>query len=224
MQCSEGGIILVAGSGRCGTHVVRGGLIRHSQISNRYNEWFEQTRRPYVFDAGIWPNKWTLGNMTRIEAELRELWDSVPEPVIVEKSCRHAPWLPIYADMFSDGFYYICVHRDPRDAWASVQAEHRRDKQLWPVGVREWCSIWAWPLVCLDDPRIINIQYESLVADPQGQFADLLQKLGLPQEDIAGDVHAQSVGRWRRDISPEDARLIQATLGRDMERLGYGHS
>jgi hypothetical protein len=42
-----------------------------------------------------------------------------------------------------------------------------------------------------------------------------------PLADAFGDVHANSIGRWRRDLTPEQLADVEAEAGVLLAELGY---
>jgi len=90
--------------------------------------------------------------------------------------------------------------------------------------------------------RYYELRYDALVAAPEHELRALCDFLGEPyvpematphrlaRQDIPPDgFHApirrppgpQSVGRWRREMSPADARLVQRVAGSLLAELGY---
>ena len=85
------------------------------------------------------------------------------------------------------------------------------------------------------------VRYEDLVATPIETLTGLLQYLGLDSEERTVDAMAagasevtpemewhrtadsssRSIGRWRRDLSPELQAVAQAAFGPALEAFGY---
>jgi hypothetical protein len=90
--------------------------------------------------------------------------------------------------------------------------------------------------------RACLVRYEDLVAQPQETLATVLNYLGLPADNAQIDEmisHAsadtpdlqfhrtapslrESVGRWRRDLSPEMQAICQEAFGAALADFGYG--
>jgi hypothetical protein len=84
------------------------------------------------------------------------------------------------------------------------------------------------------------VRYEELVKNPEPTLTALLEKVGLDgdpatvaamreglrQSDVGGHVTtddpAQSIGRWRRDLSPEVQEACEAAFAPALEGFGYG--
>jgi hypothetical protein len=79
---------------------------------------------------------------------------------------------------------------------------------------------WAWrryvSAVRDSGVPVIEVRYERLVTDPAGTAADLARSLGVPADAMASPLsaaHASSVGRWRRDLTPEQLADVEAEAG-----------
>jgi len=74
----------------------------------------------------------------------------------------------------------------------------------------------------------LEVRYENVLAEPQETFAAILAFLGLP----ADRRFEQALARYRfrpgrtdaflRDLDPAGLRLLDASLGEHLARLGYG--
>ena len=68
------------------------------------------------------------------------------------------------------------------------------------------------------------MRYERLVTDPAAATEKLAGALGVPAEAMAtalGDAHTSSVGRWQRDLTPEQLADVDAEAGDLLAALGY---
>jgi hypothetical protein len=93
------------------------------------------------------------------------------------------------------------------------------------------------------DPRLHVVRYEALVASPGDALEALFNRLGEPFDAAALD-HARvfdpaagqnetsaarvsqpldtaSVGRWRRDLTRDQLRTVEAVIAPALDRLGY---
>jgi hypothetical protein len=62
------------------------------------------------------------------------------------------------------------------------------------------------------------------VADPQGEARRVAQELDAepgPLADAFSEVRAHSIGRWRRDLTPEQLADVEAEAGVLLAALGY---
>jgi Sulfotransferase family len=89
-------------------------------------------------------------------------------------------------------------------------------------------AAWAWrryvSAVVEADVAVHEIRYERMAADPDASARDLAAALAAPSEPLAralAEAHASSVGRHRRDLSPEQLADVEAEAGRLLRELGY---
>jgi Sulfotransferase family len=89
-------------------------------------------------------------------------------------------------------------------------------------------AAWAWRryvTVTRSVPeRTVELRYEALVADPLAEANRLAGALRTPAEPLRAafsEVHDESLGRWRRDLTPEQLRDVEAEAGELLADLGY---
>jgi hypothetical protein len=89
-------------------------------------------------------------------------------------------------------------------------------------------AAWAWRRYVTasraEPERTVELRYERLVADPEATTAPLAQALGVGEREVAAafaSAHASSVGRWRRDLTPEQLADVEAEAGDLLAELGY---
>jgi hypothetical protein len=89
-------------------------------------------------------------------------------------------------------------------------------------------AAWAWRRYVTaarsDAGRTIEIRYESLTADPAGEAERVARELDAapgPLREAFGKVHADSVGRWRSDLTPAQIADVEAEAGELLTELGY---
>ena len=93
----------------------------------------------------------------------------------------------------------------------------------------------------LSDSATMRIQYEKLVADPEGILSWIMDFLNLDYQSkqldqslrvtsidkvthhqrLSDPVNASSVGRFRDDLLDKDCQMIKSICGQDMRMLGY---
>ncbi len=93
---------------------------------------------------------------------------------------------------------------------------------------------------------VLDLAYEQLIADPARSIASLFSHLGVDFSDaalahhrsfragagenetsaaaVARPINDASVGRWRRDLSPADARTVERIAGTLLSECGYARS
>jgi hypothetical protein len=152
-------------------------------------------------------------------------------------------WIEVLLRMFPDA-QFIHVVRDPRDCVASLKR-----MSWWKRGSVQAMIAWtqaidnvaaarrSWP------DRIVEVQYERIVATPERELRRLCAVLGeeyapemtVPRELAAPVVperkhwHANAIlapttapiGRWRESLNPAELALCETALARRMARFGY---
>ena len=89
-------------------------------------------------------------------------------------------------------------------------------------------AAWAWRRYAeaarRAGPRAIEIRYEGMALDPSGVARSLAARLEVPAEPLVeslGSAHAESVGRFRRDLTDEQLTDVIAEAGELLRELGY---
>jgi hypothetical protein len=89
-------------------------------------------------------------------------------------------------------------------------------------------AAWAWRQYVTAARRVpgrtIELRYESLAVDPAGEADRVARELDAdpgPLREAFGKVHADSVGRWRSDLTPEQLADVEAEAGDLLAELGY---
>ena len=89
-------------------------------------------------------------------------------------------------------------------------------------------AAWAWRRH-VESAResgvaVHEVRYERVVSDPEAAAADLAPVLGVSSADLAAALrkgHPGSVGRHRRDLTPDQLEEVEHEAGRLLEELGY---
>jgi hypothetical protein len=89
-------------------------------------------------------------------------------------------------------------------------------------------AAWAWrryvTAARVAPAGTLEVRYEELAADPAGVSEPLAAHLGTDPVLLArafSAMHAESIGRWRRNLTPEQVSEVEAEAGDLMEELGY---
>lgn len=70
----------------------------------------------------------------------------------------------------------------------------------------------------------LEVPYEALAADPATAAEALAAHIGADPVALGralGGFHAESVGRWRRNLTPDQVDEVEAEAGELMQELGY---
>jgi hypothetical protein len=90
-------------------------------------------------------------------------------------------------------------------------------------------AAWAWRAYvsaarAAAGPRTLELRYETLVGDPDAAAATLAGHLGVDAAAVRaslGESHDRSVGRFRRDLTPEALADVEVEAGPLLRGLGY---
>ena len=87
---------------------------------------------------------------------------------------------------------------------------------------------WAWrryiSAVGESSIPVTELRYERLVTEPVTAAGELSRTIGVPVEAMItalGSAHTSSVGRWQRDLTPEQLADVDAEAGGLLTTLGY---
>jgi hypothetical protein len=89
-------------------------------------------------------------------------------------------------------------------------------------------AAWAWrrylTAARAAPEHTVEIRYEEIAADPKAaaeQLAGRLETDPTPLAEALGKVHSRSIGRWRRDLTPEQVEDIEREAGPLLRELVY---
>lgn len=162
--------------------------------------------------------------------------DKVPENVV---------FLDEWQRLLGEEWVFVHVVRNPLDTLASI-AEWGFPKSI-PTGLDERIGLYveyaeAGLRFGEDNPdRYVRALYEDLVWDPEATVRELMASLGEsfhpeqlaidapshqagledPKAARASEVHRDSVGRWRRVLSEDEAELIAKRTATVWSRLDH---
>lgn len=129
---------------------------------------------------------------------------------------------------------WLAAGRAGRDDAGHAYGAHAR---FWvePERVQEFAqagdatrAAWAWrryvTAARIPHERVLELRYEQLVAEPAEAARTLAGFLGSdppPLVQSLGAAHAESVGRWRRDLDPAQVEDVEREAGALLRELGY---
>jgi hypothetical protein len=89
-------------------------------------------------------------------------------------------------------------------------------------------AAWAWRRYVTAaravPERTLELRYEQLVSEPEAVAGRLADYLGLQPEPLSASLSQafdRSVGRWQRDLTPDQLRDVEEEAGSLLEELGY---
>lgn len=117
------------------------------------------------------------------------------------------------------------IYRDPRDVVASLV------KQRWAPNKPQEAALWyidimsTWNTIKQSIPAdsFLEQSLENLVADTNAAVERVCAFIQIKPEPAMRslDLSRSHPGRWKKDLTPEDAQIIQVMLGGWIEKLGY---
>jgi Sulfotransferase family len=117
--------------------------------------------------------------------------------------------------------------RQPFGAHARFWVEPERQEEFDQVSEARRAA-WAWRRYVAAaravPERTVELRYEALVADPTAEGERVAAALGSSPEPLCralSAVHDESMGRWRRDLTTEQLRDVEAEAGALLAELGY---
>ncbi len=164
-----------------------------------------------------------------------------------DKTPTYTGYMDLIAEIFPTA-QFIHIIRDGRDVALSTIQAYRKDIFYVDMyfAARSWKERVQKALASatrLGPDRYYELRYEQLTANPEARLREICEFLGetfvpamtepqkLARERLsAKNVHAavrhppttSSVGRFRREMSEADQRLVQAVAGDLLDELGYG--
>jgi hypothetical protein len=139
---------------------------------------------------------------------------------------------------------FIHMIRDPRDTLCSMKQQAKTYKPRWvkfsaDVTAPEWvhCIKAGLPWRARPD-RYLEVHYEQVAREPEATLQRVLAFLGEPWSDAVLDASAEvghgkkggndhkpvftsSIGRWEKDLGPEEVECIELIAGDTMALMGY---
>ena len=89
-------------------------------------------------------------------------------------------------------------------------------------------AAWAWrrylTAARAAPEHTLEIRYEEIAADPATAaelIASRLETDPAPLAEALRQVHSRSIGRWRRDLAPEQVKDVEREAGPLLRELGY---
>jgi hypothetical protein len=119
----------------------------------------------------------------------------------------------------------------PHGAHARFWVEPERRGEFASAGEAARAA-WAWrrhvtaarSAAARHPERTLELRYEELTADPEAGAERLARHLGLDPQLLAASLAVafdRSVGRWRRDLKPEQLEEVEREAGPLLRELGY---
>lgn len=245
-------VIFIVGCPRSGTTLLQRMLSLHSRLFSiedetglfSYQNIFDPTRKHFGLPTA------SIDRLLEQSGDIVEFFDNCVGFLsarhdgrrFVEKTPQHVLHLPFILRHFPRAAILNLV-RDGRDCYVSAKSVRQipQNKSA-AVFARYWKKCVGIPPACRAPGRILTVRYESLVAAPADQLAEIMRFVGLSMEDsqlspaqirgdrrtaleefrrLRGPVDASSVGRWRLAMGAGERADFERVAGRELARLGY---
>lgn len=140
----------------------------------------------------------------------------------------HTPTNILHASLLCEMFpkcKIIHIHRDPRDVIASYLTKHWGGNTVKDATdtVKFIFEKWKEEKQKIDSSRYIEIALEGLVNETEETLNVITKFLNVNFDEnmLKIDLSKSHSGRWRRELSSEDVRLIERELREFMDFYGY---
>lgn len=200
--------VFIVGMPRSGTSLVEQILASHSAVEGL-------GELPDLTAVARLAGRPGPGYLDRVAARRR-----TDRPVILDKFPGNWLHLPLLRRLLPQA-RIIDVRRDPRDCCVSLYAQSFAAGQAYSYALADLAHRYDRYLAVMDaaadDPRVLTLRYEALVAEPEVQVRRMLAHLGLAfepgclafhtnpravrtasSEQVRRPLHAGAIGRWRR--------------------------
>ncbi len=164
-----------------------------------------------------------------------------------DKTPMYMQRLPLLDRLFPTALYVHLI-RDGRDcALSFLQMPEGIVTRSWahPRNVAGFACQWRAEVVAAHKlgkrvgPRMLEVRYERLVAEPEDTLRAICDHVGLPYDarmlhyagsvDVTNQPHQQSLKRaptpglrdWRSDMGADDVRAFEEVAGDALAKLGY---
>jgi hypothetical protein len=170
--------------------------------------------------------------------------EQTPETAFVLAAALHAYPRARATHVVRDGRDVVCSLLER--GWLSPGREGGDDARLsYGAGARFWVeperarefeaasdatrAAWAWRAYVtaarsVDDPRVLEVRYESIAADPREAAVTIARHLDsnpVPFVESLERFHDRSIGRYRSDLSEEQLADVEREAGPLLAALGY---
>jgi hypothetical protein len=107
-----------------------------------------------------------------------------------------------------------------------VEPERREEFERATEATR---AAWAWRAYVsaarsVAEERVLELRYEGLAVEREATAERIARHLGIAAEPVVarlGAAHASSIGRFRRDLTPEQLADVEREAGALLDELGY---
>ena len=169
-----------------------------------------------------------------VAASAMDRWTAPLDVGYIAAKARYVPAsdLPYYASQYLGSRIAKIRSTEDRLSWWGPKFEGMEaltpDTPLVEVAARQWercVSLATEQLAQVPESQVINVKYQSLAEDPRGTIARITQALGQPIDEkplniAAETIHAGSVGKWKKVLSPEQVELLSPIVEPALQLIG----
>lgn len=135
---------------------------------------------------------------------------------------------------------FIHIIRDGRDVACSFR---NSGNKTWPECVQAWINAIQAGLNYRHEPWFLEIRYEDLVYHPHRELGRIFQLIDEPEDysvinhfqrdelkylegfsihdNVFQNVNAKSIGRWKKEINPEEKKILKDMASEYLALYGY---
>ncbi len=143
----------------------------------------------------------------------------------------HTPFNILHASFLHEMFpemKLIHIYRDPRDVISSYKTKSwggnsAHDNAVW---IRNILEKWEDEKKSLPDGTYYEVRMEAAIKSPEKELRKICDFLGVGFEKkmMNIDLSKGHVGRWKKDLKPDEIKVANEVLGETLERYGYSRT
>ncbi|MGM0608940.1 MAG: sulfotransferase family protein [Candidatus Muiribacteriota bacterium] len=117
----------------------------------------------------------------------------------------------------------VHIYRDPRDVVASFKQQTFTPRTAKEAALFYKGMIKQWERVKkkLPKDKYLEISLESLVAEPEKQLKNVCRFYGVKYEKDLLKTKLKPTGRWKKDLTKSEQKIVQKILKDEIRMLGY---
>lgn len=159
-----------------------------------------------------------------------------------DKTPGYITCVPLILELFPQA-KVLHIIRDGRDVVSSILPLSFGPNTAY-LAARRWKHLIERGLECAQKwpERVMTLHYETLIDDPEKQLRQICDFIGeefhpdmlnyhkdsskrVPRHtihaNVAKPVNKSRCGRWKKDLSPRQARIVEAIIAPQLAKLGY---
>ncbi|MEZ6098370.1 MAG: sulfotransferase [Pirellulaceae bacterium] len=170
-----------------------------------------------------------------VVASAIQRWTASLEPGYILRKAWYVPWsdVPRYAvRYFGHRVYRVFSAENRLASWGPRfrgMTEWQRSRSLPELCAEQWrrsVRLASDALHGIAQDRVVRLQYEEFVADPQTALQHVVTFLEVPcthQQlgELTSGIRPSSVGNWCRQLEPNVVRNVTAIMARELQEFGY---